>query len=508
MSFLSILGERDHLQLETANQPDFFPDLNLDEIVDNITKPKQEYNLKPFFWTPLGNVEAILYRQEVMRDLENQTVMNHIKTFSAKMSSVRRYLEMANKLDYDYHRKGWILEAALLYCEAVMDLNDHLANTSLCSHGLLTFREYLQSYLHSPGVQSLLTEAQEVKRVLSAVQYCVLIGTGKFKVKKYEGETDYSPEVEKTFAKFKQRDAQDYVVKLPERAGMNHIEAKILEFVTRLYPAPFAFLDDFCAQHTTFVDEIIQSFEREIQFYVAYLDFIADLKQRGLPFCYPEVSALSKEIEVRDSFDLALAQAQRQREQPIVLNDFFLHEPEHILIVTGPNQGGKTTFAHMFGQVHYLASLGCPIPGRKARLFLFDRIFTHFEQGEDIQNLRGKLEDDLIRIHEMLARGTANSIFILNEIFTSTTFQDAFFLSKEIMARLMDLDALVVWVTFLDELASMTAKAVSMVAMVDMDDPTIRTFKVVRRPANGLAYALSLAQKYGLTYEQIMERLP
>jgi len=54
----------------------------------------------------------------------------------------------------------------------------------------------------------------------------------------------------------------------------------------------------------------------------------------------------------------------------------------------------------------------------------------------------------------------------------------------------------------------MGEKTVSMVAMVDPEEPTTRTFKVVRRPADGLAYALSLAQKHGLTYEQIMERLP
>jgi len=289
---------------------------------------------------------------------------------------------------------------------------------------------------------------------------------------------------------------------------MSHIEAKILEFITRLYPEPFAALDHFCTKHNQFLDEIIRSFDQEVQFYIAYLDFIADLKRQGLPFCYPEVTATSKEIEVHDGFDLALAHARRNSGSPIVLNDFCLHEPERILVVTGPNQGGKTTFARMFAQLHYLASLGCPIPGRKARLFLFDRIFTHFERGEDIHNLRGKLEDDLIRIHDMLARGTANSIFIMNEIFTSTTFQDALFLSEEIMARLMNLDALGVWVTFLDELASMGEKTVSMVAMVDPEEPTTRTFKVVRRPADGLAYALSLAQKHGLTYEQIMERLP
>ena len=506
MALLSILRDKEELELETSTQPDYFSDLNLDQLVDTITRRKQEYNLKPFFWSSLRDAQTIRYRQEVMRDLEHETIMRDIKAFAERMTTVRRYLALVEKLDFEYHRKGWILDAVLVYCDAVTVLARDLADTVLKSRGLLAFREYLEGYIQSTAFQSLATEGQQVKRALAEVTYCVIIEIGKFKVKWYEEEADYSLEVEKVFEKFKQSDAEDYLVQLPERAGMSHIEAKILEFVARLYPERFAALDRFSTKHAQFLDETIRIFDREIQFYVAYLDFIADLKRQGLPFCYPEVSATCKAVCVRDSFDLALANAPGDNRKTIVLNDFCLKGSERVLVVTGPNQGGKTTFARMFGQVHYLASLGCRVPGKEARLFLFDHIFTHFEREEDISNLQGKLEDDLVRVHDVLGRGTADSIFILNEIFASTTLQDALFLSKAIMAKLMDLAALGIWVTFLDELASLSEKTVSMVAMVDHEDPTTRTFKIVPRPADGLAYALSQAQKHGLTYEQLMEQ--
>lgn len=509
MTFYSILFARpeDRPGAETSDAPDCFGDLNLDQIVAVITSGKEEYNLTPFFFTPLPDVATITYRQEVAQDLENVTLSGKINTFAGNMQIVRRYLGLIEKLYYDYHKKGWFLEAVEVYCDAVTALAAELKQINLQSRGLLAFRDYVNSYASSATFTTLLAETKQLKAELATVKYCLIIKDNTVKVRRYDAEIDYSADVDETFAKFKQGAVKDYRVKLYEGSGMNHVEAKILELVAKLYPEIFASLDNFCTQHGNFLDETIRVFDREIQFYLAYLKQIAALKRAGLPFCYPRVSRQSKEIYSRDGFDLALAHKLAGDGSPVIVNDFHLKDPERILVVSGANQGGKTTFSRTFGQLHYLACLGCPVPGREAQIFLFDRLFTHFEKEEDITNLRGKLQDDLVRIHAILDRATPNSILIMNEIFSSTTLEDAVFLGKQIMARIIQLDLLCVWVTFVDELASFSEKTVSMVSTVVPDNPAERTYKIVRKPADGLAYAMSIAEKYRLTYQRIKERI-
>ena len=105
---------------------------------------------------------------------------------------------------------------------------------------------------------------------------------------------------------------------------MNHVTAQIVELVARLFPEEFTALDEYCRRHAGFADEGILRADQELQFYLAYLGHIRPLRAAGLPFCYPEVSASSKEVHAAGTFDLALASKLVSERKPVVTNDFRL----------------------------------------------------------------------------------------------------------------------------------------------------------------------------------------
>ena len=85
--------------------------------------------------------------------------------------------------------------------------------------------------------------------------------------------------------------------------------------------------------------------------------------------------------------------------------------------------------------------------------------------------------------------------------------KDAIFLGEEVLEQITELDALCVYVTFIDELSTLSEKTVSMVSTIVPENPALRTYKIVRKPADGLAYAIAIAQKYGLTQEVLTRRI-
>jgi hypothetical protein len=503
MTFESILFTRAAIGCEEP-EPDYFRDLNLDQVVAAVTK--EAPHLPPFFYRRLRDADDIGYRQEVMRDLEG-LLGQQIGAFARQMDRMRRQLRTAGESHYRLNRQSWFLAAAGTYTRAVGQLLNDLQQSEPVSRGLRGLHDYLARYTASAGFQMLAADTKKVRAALASVRYCMRIRNGSVTVSAYDDEADYSAEIEDIFGKFRQGAVTDYRDKYSALTGGNHIEAQIAELVGKLNPEIFGEFDAYCARHAGFVEPAIDRFDREVQFYLSYLAYIEPLRRAGLPFCYPAVSRETRAVYAADTFDLALAAKLVSENAGLVLNDFQLEGDERIVVISGPNQGGKTTFARALGQLHHLASLGCPVPGSAVRLFLCDRIFTHFEREERVENLRGKLHDDVRRIHRILAAATPDSLVVMNEIFASTALADAVFLATAVMRQVLALGCLGVCVSFLDELAGLGRAVVSVVSTVVPEDPAQRTFKLVRQPADGRAYAMAIAEKYRLGYRSIRERL-
>ncbi|NMO33451.1 DNA mismatch repair protein MutS [Streptomyces sp. GMY01] len=494
---------------ESSPEPDYFSDLNLDQFVDAVDSRRSAYRLASFFRGRLHDARAIEYRQAVFRDLADLPELTaRIDAFGERMRDVRDRLRGTDAMRHRYQEAGWLLEAVHAYTGACTALAEDLTQYESRARALQAIAAYVRSYVASDAFAALAHDAERLQERLDDIRYCLLITPGRVKVGPYEGQGDYGAEILADFEKFRQGETKSHRFRFASDDVMNHVEEAILDRVALLYPDVFEELTAFRHRHADFLDPGLAAFDREIQFYLAYRAYIAPLERAGLPFCLPEVLEGGKgdrEVAARDVFDLVLADKLVAEGDQVVLNDFRLSGPERFLVVSGPNQGGKTTFARAFGQLHHLAALGCPVPCRQARLLLCDGLFTHFEHGENLTDLSGKLHDDLVRVRTILERATPAGVVVLNEVFTSTTLDDAVLLGARTLEQLIERGLIGVCVTFVDELSTLGEATASMVAAVD--SRAVPTFHIERRAADGLSYAVAVAERHGLTYERLRERI-
>ncbi len=263
-------------------------------------------------------------------------------------------------------------------------------------------------------------------------------------------------------------------------------------------------------------------------FYLGAVRFIRQLQKLGLPMCRPQIAPTGeRRCDVKDSYNVHLALRQPGTENgmgsDIVLNDLLLEPEGGILILTGPNGGGKTTYMQGAGVVHILAQLGCHVPGRQAVISPLDQLFTHFPLEEKPESGTGRFGEEAMRLGKIFEQITRHSLVLLNETLSSTNFSESLYLAQDIVRILRRVGARAIFSTHLHELAGRVeelnesvpgdSKIISVVSSpVDVsmkaDGPEMRRrFKLEMRPPLGQSYAREIAGRYGISYQQLEDVL-
>jgi DNA mismatch repair protein MutS len=479
-------------------------DLNLDQVMARLFPAPHQDALRTAFRTPLPDPAAVNARLDVFRDLDDAELHAEFAAFCRTMAAVRTRVVSAEESaePYVWQARAWKAAAMAAYVDAVRRLTMRLQELRLHADALVRLRDYLAQYSSTPAFASFASDTDAVLEGLSAVNFGLRIEGERVNVGPAIGGGDFAAEVRENLAPFLADQPQE-VPPLRDAWSLTQFETRVVWRVVQREPAPFAALARHCAAHSAFLDPTLAQIAQEAEFFLAVRRLTDPLVDGGLSRCYPELVESDAGTEVQDAYDLALALTIGAA---AVRNDVRVSEAERQLVVTGANQGGKTTFARMVGQIHHLASVGVPVPATRAVVRLADQVHTHFEQAEVLADAEGRLVDDLRRLDQILRTATPDSVVVLNELFSSTSHADARDLGRRVLRRLADVGALTVYVTFVDELAEAGPGTVSLVAQVD-DDGARRTFRVVRQPANGAAYADALARRHGLGYQQVIDRV-
>lgn len=267
--------------------------------------------------------------------------------------------------------------------------------------------------------------------------------------------------------------------------------------------------------------------EAEIAFYLGAAALVRRMQAAGLPVCRPRVlPAAQRACRIKAGYNLVLAlhltdeDPEARLDKTIILNEVEFGPRGRIFILTGPNQGGKTIYTQAVGIAQVLFQAGLCLPAREARMSPVDGIHTHFAALEASEPGAGRLGEEARRLSAIFQKVTAQSLVLLNESLSSTSPGESLYLARDVVRALRLFEVRAVFATHLHELAegldeihaqvAGDSRVVSLVAGIalkgekaEASEDLPRTFRIKPGPPRGLSYARGIANRYGISFEQL-----
>ena len=252
----------------------------------------------------------------------------------------------------------------------------------------------------------------------------------------------------------------------------------------------------------------------EIEFVLRSAELMRKLRSHpGCTICMPKIMPpQDKAFSAVGIYNPRVALA---IEETIVTNDFTFDENAGIYVLTGPNRGGKSVITVAVGASQALMQLGLPVPATEAAISPVDAIFTHFPEGADDTIDKGRLGEECARLKEIFDAVTPDSMILLDESLSSTGAYEATYIASEILTGFAVLRCRGIFSTHLHELAASVAEinersvsdgGVRIDTLVAGMEEGERSFKIHRMKPDGRSYARDIADKYGLSFDNLMKR--
>ncbi|XVV16452.1 MutS-related protein [Actinoplanes sp. CA-131856] len=192
------------------------------------------------------------------------------------------------------------------------------------------------------------------------------------------------------------------------------------------------------------------SLRTEMAFYVGCLALRRALTERGAPVCRPVVrDAAERSFSARGLYDPGL---QLRLGEPVAANDVDA-DGTSLIMITGANRGGKSTFLRGVGLAQLLATAGAFVPATAFTTTARSGVFTHFTTDEDDALTSGKFDEELRRMSRVADVIAPHGLLLCNESFQSTNEREGSDIARRVIDAMTGAGVTVVFVTHLNELA-------------------------------------------------------
>ena len=250
----------------------------------------------------------------------------------------------------------------------------------------------------------------------------------------------------------------------------------------------------------------------EIEFVTKAAELIVRLRDRGCVLCYPDIRPVEeKAYSVTGLLNPVIA---LKVDTDLVPNDFTFDENGMIFVITGPNRGGKSVITTAVGLSFVMAQLGLPVTAQSAVISPCDGIFTHFPASSEDTVNKGRLGEECARLREIFDSLTPDSLVLLDESLSSTGSYEGSYIAAELLSAFSLIGCRGIFSTHLHDLAASVERinsecipkgGVRIDNLVAEIADGQRSFRILRKMPDGKSYARDIADKYGLSLEELLK---